>query len=303
MLAYQDEQEVWKPTALGLAATRAVLPPALAAGVGQLVRDLLSLDSADRLLRKWRPLDSLLVVELAAERAPTLRRFSEDLAGHIDGWMEQHSSDVPLVFREWIAGAVGHSRADEVLGSLGVSLGKNGASGDEARKRGYLATLRAVVLVERGLGVPLSDITERWRLTELDGQEERWRDERLWLLSGMARILKTRCFYYHLKEECGADEDRVLRVGRMLREMRRQIYELRELLKFCSPLGPLVRSMKRTAGPGGAGVGLETMRCLEAGGIRGPADLVSKTADDLVALGVGRQQARRIAAYMRRRMQ
>jgi hypothetical protein len=118
--------------------------------------------------------------------------------------------------------------------------------------------------------------------------EERWRDNLLWLLSGVAQILELPCFYYHLREECGARQERVKRVKLILKRMRAQTFELREHLKYCSPLGSLLRSMRRTLSGKGEGqrMGAGTIRRLEAAGVHSFNDLAGLELDDLLGLGV-----------------
>src|SRR5207249_2700702 len=102
---------------------------------------------------------------------------------------EAAPSRVPVLYRKWIAGQPGASRAAEVFGSLGVDLARRDGNQDEAARRdGYLATFRAIVLSERGQGVSVDDLERQWAVTVLGGVEERWRDNHLWLLSGLARI-------------------------------------------------------------------------------------------------------------------
>lgn len=305
VLAYQDEHGKYRPTVLGQQATRAVLPLDLAAGFAQLVRDLLTIDPSDRLLEQWQPLDHLVVLDLLYDRTPNLRRFSKALVGQVDGWMEASPGRTPLLFREWIAGQQGASRAEEVLGSLGVSPpdGRRDA-GEWARQRAYLGVFRSIILYERGLGTRIEDLQRRWRVKNLVGVEERWRDDMLWLLSGLAKILDLRCFYYHLREECDADPERVRGVKKRLRRMRLQTYDLQEQLKYCSPLGPVLRSIRSTmGGAGGATVGVGTIHKLEDAGIQSLTELIGLQVDDLVRMGIRRDLARQIYVYVRRRLQ
>jgi hypothetical protein len=161
------------------------------------------------------------------------------------------------------------------LGSLGLSSPKNGRDAEEwARKRAYLAVFRSIILYELGQGKDVEDLQRRWRVKNLMGIEERWRDDYLWLLSGLAKILDLRCFYFHLRQECDADTDRVRRVKQRLRGMRAQTFDLQEHLKYCSPLGPVLRSIRRTL-PAltKATVGVQSIRRLEEAGIRSIAEL------------------------------
>ena len=305
LLAFRGDDGRYHLTVLGLGAARAALPLSLAAGVGQLVRDLLVVDKSDRLLASWRPLDHLLVLELLSDRSPTLRTFSATLAEQVDAWMEAAPSRVPLLYREWIAGQPGGSRAAELIGSVGVDVTHRDGDRDEAaRRHAYLATFRSIMLYERGQGVLATDLERRWGVTGLDGTEERWRDNSLWLLSGLVRLLDVRSFYAHLRGECNADSERVRRVKALLGTIRHQIFDFREDLKYCSPLGPILRVIRRSArSKSGQTVGIQSIRKLEESGLRTIADLASANLDDLVRAGVRRDLAAQVRAYVRRRLQ
>ena len=87
-LAYRTEDSRYGLTVLGAAGLRAMLPLDYVAGLGQLIRDLISLDPDAELLDRWSALDHLFVMALLSDRTPTFRRFSEDLAERIDGFLE-----------------------------------------------------------------------------------------------------------------------------------------------------------------------------------------------------------------------
>lgn len=302
-LAYRSEGSIYQLTVLGQRAVRSVLPLPLAAGFAQLMRDLFTLDSSDQLLSQWKPLDHLLVLNLLHDNTPSLRSFSDKLAHQVIGWCETHSAHIPLLFRDWIRGEKGHSKAIEVLGSLGVSPAKLGNSSDEwARKQGYLATFNTIVLHERGQGQSSQRLEQQFAIKNLEGIEERWRDDMLWLLSGLVRLLEIRTFYYHLREECDADAERIKRIKRLLGVMRRQIYDLQEQLKYCSPLGPLLREIRRTT-RSSPGIGVQTIRRLEDSGVTSMKELQHLGFDGLLKKGIRRDIAKKINSYLRRRRQ
>jgi helicase len=244
VLAHRGENERYALTALGLAATRAVLPLTLASGFAQLIRDLLTLDPSDQLLARWRPLDHLIVLELLFDRSPRWRRFSASLPDKLVKWMEVAPDRASLLYREWISGSSSDSRAHEVLGSLGIQPTAPTKDSDEwARREANLAVLRATILHELSQGATADELERRWEFRGLSGTEERWRDELSWLLSGVAEVLDLRCFYFHLRQECDADPDRTKRVKSILLRMRAQSFALREDLTYCSPVKS--RSLKR----------------------------------------------------------
>src|SRR5262249_54253901 len=155
-------------------------------------------------LSQWIPLDHLLVLECLSTRSPFLRRFSQSLSDQLDSWMEGHPKDIPVIYREWIRGEKGKSRADQLLGSLGFVL-----DSETARKTALLATFRAIILKERGEGVSSIDLERRWSVANLSGVEEQWRDYQLWLISGCRALFETPCFYYCLRESCEANDIRI----------------------------------------------------------------------------------------------
>jgi helicase len=300
-LAFVDEFERYRLTKLGLAATRSVFPLDIAAGLAQLIRDLLCIDPSDEFLAKWRPLDHLTLLEVLSSNTPQLRLFSSRLAEQVDAWMERSSEHTPMLYRDWIAGEEDSSRAIEVLGSLGISPRPEDSTW--ARRTFYLALFRSIILFERGEGVDVEDLSRCWDIKNLEGIEERWRDSLLWLLSGLAQILDVRCFYYYLNEECGANADRIQRVKRLLGRMRAQTFELQDRLKYCSPLGPLLHSLRRTrVGTSRPSVGLKSIKRLEEAGIANFAELAQLELADLVRLGVRRDLATQIRSYVRRRL-
>lgn len=309
VLAHMREDGRYHLTALGRAATEATLPPKVAAGYANLLRDLLTVDPSDGLLANWRPLDHLVTLELLSDTSPFLRPYGAKLAGQLRGWMETPREDnASMLYREWIAGEADTSRAGELLGSLGLTSDRARKSAGKteeswAHNTAHLALLRAVVIYERGAGASVEDLTRRWSLPSFEGVEERWRDNLLWLLSGVAQVLDLPSFYYHLREECVAGQARVRRVKLILKRMRAQAYELREHLKYCSPLGSLLRSMRRTlsAKKEGQRIGAGTIRHLEAAGVHSFADLRRLELDELVKLGVRRDFARQIKHYVKRR--
>jgi superfamily II DNA/RNA helicase len=305
LLAWKDEHQVVRLTVLGLAATQSTFPLPAAAGCARLLRDLMELDSDDRVLEAWKPLDSLLLLDLVTDRAPRIRRFSADLVDTVDAWMEANATHAPILFGRWIRGAEGHSKADEVLGSLGVGAEGIGSGsplrGEPARRVAYSATARAIVLFELGRGRAVERLTHDWKLEMLEGVEERWRDDVLWLLSGFASILEVRAFFHHLRERCSAGPDRILRVKQCLRAMRHQALELRETVEYCSPLGAVLRSLRRVNASRARTVGVRTIRRLEAAGVSSLQQLMGMGPEDLRSLGVRAEFVAQLQEYMLRR--
>lgn len=291
----------WKATALGKTAIRSSVPLEIASGLGQLIRDLLSIDPAEEILRSLSKLDLLILTELLSTGTSVSLRYSERLAEQVDSWMSQ-SSEKSVLFIRWIRGAEGFSKADEILGSLGhPSNGGKAKSAKDQRKFAYLATCRAIILWQRGLGVRVEDLESRWGVQDLGEVEEKWRDNRLFLLGAVASLWEVRCFYYHLKEECQADQERVWRVKRAFQRMAAQTYQLLDLVAWASPLGPIFVRMRRTlSGAKGATPAHATLRRLEEHGITTVEALRNLAEADYKRMGIRSDLARVIGAFLRR---
>jgi hypothetical protein len=200
------------------------------------------LEVEEKVFGEWSSLDHVLIVELLAERKFSPRQFSEQLREQIDDWGER-SSEKSMLYREWIRGAKAHSKAVELFGSLQLSPeGKTTDPDEWCRRKAYLGVLRAIILRERSKGLPLEEISRRWKVESLVGIEEAWRDDRLWLLNALRGICDLRCFYHYLRTECGAAEDRVLRAKRLMQRLRVLAYQTASQLKCCSLLGGLLSS-------------------------------------------------------------
>jgi superfamily II DNA/RNA helicase len=305
LLAYKDDNDIFHLTFLGRTGVRSMLPLSYVAALGLLTRDLMSLDPNASLLRRWSPLDHLFLIALLSERTPRVRRFSEPLASQIDGWIESRPMDEKsMLFVEWVMGSATASKADELLGSLGVSNQRSASTpSDTARKQAYCAMLGAILLDERSRGVSIEDIERRWGIAGFDGLDEGWRDTALWMLAGHAAIFEIRSFYYHLQENCSADPGQTHNTKHALGRMRSQTYDLLEQLKYTSPLGSMLRGIRASLrGLNGSVVGVGTIRKLEASGISTLREVSQMKIDDLVRLGIATRFAKQIIGYSRRRL-
>jgi superfamily II DNA/RNA helicase len=301
-LAFRDEHGCFHLTALGSIGVRSVLPLGYLAGVGQLVRDLISVDHGGELLSRWSPFDHLLLMSLVSDRAPKFRRFSEELVSRIDAWFESRpTTEKSLLFVEWVMGSAVKSKADELLGSLGIGQLKIGY--DAARKLAYSATFLAIVLDERSRGASVDDLEQCWGVSGLEGLDETWRDTALWLLSGHASLFEIRAFYYHIREHCSASREQIRTTKRALRRISRQAYDLMEQLKYCSPLGPMLRAIRSSLqGTQGPMIGTGTIKKLESSGITSMAQIAQMDLSALVEIGTPKRFAKQIHAYSRRRL-
>lgn len=194
-------------------------------------------------------------------------------------------------------GAVAASKADQVLGSLGVRIVSKRCQREAAWQYAYQAAMRSIVIFQLGSGQRAEDLVRRWGTPGLCGVQERWRDHMLWQLAGLAEILDIKCFYFCLKQDCGADDTRVTGVKKCFKEMLCGIYDLMGMLRFCSPLGPIFRDLEAVK----AGVGLRTKEKLEGAGITSLADINKMSLDDLARVGIRKNIAKKLISYIRRR--
>ena len=66
----------------------------------------------------------------------------------------------------------------------------------ETTERGPWVTLQRIgqsSCSSRSWAPSVEDLARRWGVGNLEGIEERWRDDVLWLLAGMSRVLDVRC--------------------------------------------------------------------------------------------------------------
>jgi helicase len=301
LLAHEEDGE-WISTRLGQAAVRASLPLKTATGVAQLIRDLTSIDETDQMLLALSPLDILLLTELTTQRPVLRKSFSEAMVAQVDDWASREESK-SVLFQNWIRGKQGFSKASEILGSLGVDLATKATAKDEvARKFGYLAMLRAIILWQRAHGALPGDLERRWKVKDLDEIQEPWRDDRLFLLGATINLWDLRCFFFHLKEECQASDQRIQRVKRALQRVRGISLRLMNLVSWCSPLGPVFSRLRANRASGQAASPAQgTMRRLEDAGILSVDQLRTLTLEDFKRLGVRSDIANQIFAFLRRR--
>ena len=156
----------------------------------------------------------------------------------------------------------------------------------------------AVVLWMRGQGVSWLDITRRWGVEAGDVSEDEWVRSRSWLISGLAEAMDIRCFYFHLKEECGASDVRIMKVKNIFRRLRAECFQNLARLKYCSPLGPLLVRMKFA---GRKGVGTTTIEKLESAGLVTPQAISELTDEKIKELKIDLKRINVIRSYLQRK--
>jgi helicase len=296
LLAYERKEDgVLFPTSLGRASALGGLPPSIAAAVGRLLRDLFSVDDDLSITSSLSGLDILLLAELVADRNFVGGQYSKALGDQVENWTER-SPDKSKLFNQWIRSGEGSSQADELFGSLGISPGKNAA--ESARKQGYMRMRAAVILWMRGRGALWMDISRQWGVEGVNISEDEWIRNRSWLISGFAAILDIRCFYFHLREECEASDEKIAKAKKILRRLRAECFQVLGRLKYCSPLGPLLTRMKSA---GTKGVGVVTIEKLESAGLTTPQAIVELSEERGRELGIDPKRLGVIRGYLRRR--
>ena len=116
-------------------------------------------------------------------------------------------------------------------------------------------------------------------------------------------MFEVRAFYHHLREHQAGTPEQIREVKRVLGRIRLQAYDLVERLKYCSPLGPLMRGVRDTLrGSKEASLGVGTIRKLENAGIQTMQQVAQMDVESMVAAGVQRRFAKQICAYTRRRL-
>ena len=292
LLAFEENDRV-SSTRLGQVSAKSAVPPAIAAGIGQFIRDLLHLDEGGQILGSWTALDSLILAELLAPTTFNLRRYSQELKGSVVTWMET-STVKSVLFREWLKG----DSAQEVLNSLGIE--RENMSPKQDSEFALLAVQRAIVLWELGGGTRGEDLERRWQLRELSGIEEKWRDERLWLLGGIAEIFEIRCFFFCLKAELQAPEDRILKTKRHLQRMRLMTYDVLGRIKYCTPVGGFITQAKRSGAK--LAIGPITLEKIDSLGVSSVAELLSTPDEAFKKAGIPNRIINQLRSYMRRRL-
>lgn len=290
-------------TRLGKQATEHVLPLEVAAGVGQLFRDLFYIDKNDQMLKNLKIIDILLLVHLFGYGRNPGKRYSLKLAEGIESWMERNPKDVSLLYRDWIRGSQGENyRGAELLGSLGIVIEGDHDIVQSQQKiinHTHISVFRSILIFERSKGVGSKELERIWNIKGFSEIEEGWRDELLWLLYALVSVFEVRSYYYFLKEEINCGEKRLKRIENIFKHQRIQVFQLLDQLKYCSPLGAFyhqVKTQKKLKG-----VGKRSIRKIEESGIDSLVKLSRLGISDLLNLGLTKSNAIKIKNYLDRR--
>ncbi len=294
-LFYLDPNtQEYKLTSLGQTASECYLPPWTAACFGQFFRDLLSADPTGGHIAKLKGIDFLILLGLVRDDVKLGGRLGEQLRSRVNAAMEGLPfSDKSYLYAKWMRNA-----PEELLGSARLGPAFSSKTADKI-------SLRAAAVA-----LFLFKLSHGERLDMLQGQfgddvvelQEKLRDNCIWLLAGIERILDVKCFYYHLRENCGVAPEQTKSIEHAFHEASRQLFDLISSLKYRSALAGLIRGIRNVYPTAPRHPAEATLRDLERGGILSLKDLVGKTENDLIALGISAEFAKMITGYMARRL-
>lgn len=292
-LAYLNEDtNEYELTHLGKTASRCYLPPVTAANAGQLIRDLLSDCSDGSHIAQFAPIDYLIMLCLISAENKPLVRYSNRIRQMAGSYMEALPLDEKsYLYRTWISGA-----PEELLGSARISAPRT-----DADKTVYQCVYTAMLLYDISRGKSQVQLSDYYGF-DVEEVQEKLRDNALWILSGIEKILEMRSFYFHLKNNCEAESEQIHSVELAFKKASRTIFALIANLKFRSHLGELIRGIKRVYPNAESYPGEGSIKKLEEAGITSVGGLVGKNASDLTVLGIQKKYADLIIGYVRKRM-
>jgi len=304
-LAYKDQNDKFKLTVLGQKASRSAIPLPVAAGAGNLFRDLLRIDPEGKILDSWQQLDQLILLHLLYDGFPGFKRYSVNLSRKINVWMEEDREHDSVLYRQWLKGTEKKSGSLQVFGSVGIhQQGKNGMLAEKwAFRLAQQAIARSCLIFDMSKGAEIQLLERYWGFSGIEGVEEKWRDSLLWLLAGLSQLMDVRCFYFHLKDQCNASPEQIRHLSHEFKKIRWSTIALMGKVKYCSPFGSVLQGIRRFyRNSQKPVVGLSSFKNLADQGIRTPKDIASLTVDDLVKYGIRRNFAEQIGCYMRKRL-
>lgn len=292
-LSYLNEDtNEFELTHLGKASSLCYTPSMTAANIGQLFRDLLENDANARHISSFSPIDYLIAVCLVSDENKSIARYSKSLETKVHSYMESLPfNEKSYLYSAWIL-----SSPEALYGSARV----DGTPG-EAKKKVYQATFLAMFIYDISRGFSRVRLDAYYKV-DSEELQERFRDNALWILSGLKRILRVKSFFYHLKENCHAEREQVHLVEKAFQKSSHTIFTLMNHLKFRSPLGEMVRSIQSVFPNEDSYPGEGTIRRLEAAGITSVKDLMGKTREYLISIGVRSDYAALITSYIQKRM-
>ena len=293
-LAYKDETtNEYQLTRLGKVGCNCYMPPSSVANIGQFIRDLLSDEPSGMHLKKFTEIDYLILLCLSSDEIRPIGRYSRTVEAKIEGYMEVLPlQEKSYLYHKWIK-----ADPDSIMGSARISTPSK-----ESRKMAVMATFTAMFLYDLSRGHPSVSL-DRFYSVSTEEIQEKYRDNSLWLLFGLEKMMEVPCFYYHLKENCETPPEVVNSVEKAFRQCSSQLFNLISNLKYRSVFGEMIRGIKRVYKKADNYPAEGTIRKLEAAGLLSLRDLVGKRSQDLVSIGIKKEYADMIAGYVRKRTQ
>ncbi len=292
-LAYLNEDtNEYELTHIGKTSSRCYLPPMTAANLGQLLRDLLSDQCDGSHIARLAPIDYLIILFLISAENKPLVRYSNRVKAIVRAYMEALPlEEKSYLYKTWISSA-----PEELMGSARIA-----PPNQNAEKIVYQCVHTAMLLYDISCGKTISQLSDYYGI-DVEEVQEKLRDNALWILSGIEKIMEVRSFYFHLKTNCETDSEQIHSVEIAFKKASRTIFTLIANLKFRSNLGELVRGIKRVYPKADSYPGEGTIKKLESSGITSVKNLVGKSVSDLTSLGIQKKYADLIVGYIRKRM-
>lgn len=308
----------YKTTTLGEKTAAGYLSPRTAARVGYLVRALLQDDVAQGKdpgahLRQMTELDWLIVICAASSDIKVPVKWSADLPKKLNAEIEHLSGAKSYLYNMWI-------KSDPGMLYETICFDAN-SDEEESGKLMVKAALGAILIYRMSQGEDVEKIGMPYKVPMAD-LHEKLRDNCIWQLAALDGILDTHCFFYAMSkilDDEGLSDVRDIKMKAYdvafngqkgdsqkhqneIESIRSKLLGLIEDLKFRSKLGRMIRSIKTMFPKAKRHPGEKTILKLEHGGILALKDLVGKMVPDLEALGVEKEYAQMIVAYMRKRL-
>lgn len=308
----------YKTTTLGEKTAAGYLSLRTAARIGCLVRALLRIDvkqgkDPGTHLRQMTELDWLIVICAASSDIKVPVKWSADLPKKLNAEIEHLSGAKSYLYNTWIK-----SEPKKFYRTIcfDADLG-----GDGSEKQMVKATLGAILIYRMSQGEDLEKIGMPYNVPMAD-LHEKLRDNCIWQLAALDGILDTHCFFYAMSkilDDEGLSDVRDIKMKAYdvafngqkgdsqkhqneVESIRSKLFGLIADLKFRSKLGKMIRSIKTMFPKAKRHPGEKTILKLEHGGILALKDLIGKTVADLEVLGVEKEYAQMIVAYMRKRL-
>ena len=291
-LAYLNEDtNEYELTCLGKVASKCYIPPKTAANMGQLFRDLLQDEPSGKHIAQFAKIDFLIALSLVSDDIRPMARYSRAMECKVNEYMESLPlEEKSYLYRMWIT-----TSPESIYGSSNIVT----STGD-TKKLVIQKTYMAMLVYELSRGHIPQHINQILQIDMEEGQEKLI-DNALWLLCGMEKVLEVRTFYYHLKTNCEMTPEQVHSVEMVFKRASQTIFGMVADLKYRSQLGEIIRGIKRIYTNAKNYPGEATIKKLEVGGIFRMKDLIGKTVDDLVKIGIKRNHAELITGYIKRR--